>query len=403
MKLKSLLLMAAVVFPLAGKSWAGSDLANLVSADNAFSFKLLKQLAPEQSHGTIFVSPYSAATALQMAANGAAGKTRSEMELALGITGLTPEKRNAECKAVAALLASADTNLILTTANALWYRQESSILPGFLAANQDIFGSVVKPLDFHNVPAAEAAINQWASDQTHGRITGIANGAIDPDNTDLVLANAIYFKGKWVAPFNKEATKPRAFHPASGAEQMKDMMEKTDKYSYRMGMGYQAVRLPYMGGEVAMYLFLPDAGSSPEKILQVMNGDRWRRVTVPGFKDQKKFHLVLPKFKLEQTLELNAPLKELGMKTAFGHDADFSKMFGDRHSISAVRQKSFVQVDEEGTEAAAVTTIQFESLAVRAPEPPPIEMIVDRPFLFAIVDARSGLILFLGLVNELGD
>ncbi len=153
-------------------------------------------------------------------------------------------------------------------------------------------------------PAAEAEINQWASDQTHGRITGIANGLIDPVYTDLVLANAIYFKGKWLDPFDAKLTKERPFHPASGAAKSLPMMEMSKKFTYRKGSGYQAVRLPYMGWNLAMYVFLPDNGSSPAKLLNIMNGDNWRRVTVPGF-NEREGHLVLPKFKLENTLELN--------------------------------------------------------------------------------------------------
>jgi serpin B len=309
---------------------------------------------------------------------------------------------NAATKAAAELLNPKDTNVILTTANALWYRQGAAVKPGFLEANQRFFSSTVKALDFRNASAAEAEINQWASDQTHGRITGIANGMIDPVYTDLVLANAIYFKGKWLDPFDSKLTKERPFQPAAGAVKNLPMMEMSKKFTYRKGSGYQAVRLPYMGCDLAMYVFLPDSGSSPVKLLQIMNGDNWRRVTMPGF-NQRDGLVVLPKFKLENTLELNAPLKVLGMKLAFNDKkADFSGMFSDRHFVSEVRQKAFVEVSEEGTEAAAVTAIAVPLSASFEENPPkPFQMIVDRPFLFSIVDARSEMILFMGLVNDL--
>jgi serpin B len=280
------------------------------------------------------------------------------------------------------------------------------VKPSFLEANQKSFSTTVKALDFGNVQVAEAEINQWANDQTHGRITGIANGMIDPLYTDLILANAIYFKGKWLDPFDAKLTKERPFHPAAGAVKNLPMMEMSKKFIYRKGSGYQAVRLPYMGYDLAMYVFLPDPGSSPGKLLQIMNGDNWRRVTMPGFSERDGL-VVLPKFKLENTLELNYPLKALGMKTAFNNkksepDADFSGMFSDSHHISQVRQKAFVEVSEEGTEAAAVTDLAEQSLSAPEPNPPkPFQMIVDRPFLFAIVDARSEMILFMGLVNNL--
>jgi serpin B len=379
---------------------ADSDFTPLAAANNAFAFKLLKQLSAEQPKATIFVSPYSAATALQMAVNGAAGETRAEMQRALEIHGLPLGKLNEASKAVAALINSGDTNVILTTANALWYRQGASIQPGFVSANQEFFSSMVKALDFANAPAAEAVINQWVSDQTHGRITGIANGMIDPKYTDLILANAIYFKGRWVDPFDKTLTKDRPFHPAAGPVKTRAAMEMSKKFSYRKGSGYQAVRLPYMGYNLAMYVFLPDPGSSPEKLLQIMNGDNWRRVTMPGFAEHEG-RLVLPRFKFETALDLKAPLKALGMKQAFDvNKANFSAMFADPHFISQARQKAFVEVNEEGTEAAAVTLMASDNAAILDP-PKPFEMIVDRPFLFVIVDARSEMILFMGLVRDL--
>lgn len=402
MKNKTPLLAAALLTAgLQTNFAADTSLPQLAAANNAFAFKLLNQLAEEQPGANIFVSPYSAATALQMAANGAAGQTKTEMQQVLETSALSADALNQASKAAADLLNPKDTNVILTTANALWYGQTARLKPDFLAANRKFFAATIKPLDFANVPAAEAEINQWASDQTHGRINGIANGMIDPGRTDLVLANAIYFKGKWLDPFDKKLTRERPFHPAAGAAKNLPMMELSKNFTYRKGTDYQAVRLPYLGGDLAMYVFLPDAGSSPAKLLQILDGDKWRRVTVPGFSTHEGL-VVLPKFKLENKLALNRPLEALGMKRAFNQtQADFSGMFSDPHCISAVVQKAFVEVGEEGTEAAAVTVIAMAPSAFMPNRPEPFEMIVDRPFLFAIVDARSEMILFMGVVNEL--
>jgi serine protease inhibitor len=402
MKTKLCLLIAVVwTAGLQINSAAESDLSKLAAANNTFAFKLLKQLSTEQPGASIFVSPYSAATALQMVGNGAAGQTKTEMQQILETAGISTAALNEASKAAAALLDSKDTNLILTTANALWYRQGVTVKPGFIEANQKFFSSAVKALDFGNARAAEAQINQWASDQTHGRINGIADGMIDPIYTDLILANAIYFKGKWLDPFDAKLTKERPFHPAAGAAKNLPMMAMSKSFTYRKGSGYQAVRLPYMGYDLAMYVFLPDPGSSPAKLLQIMDGDKWRRVTMPGFSEHDGL-VVLPKFKLENTLELNHPLEALGMKTAFNQkQADFSGMFNNLHFISEVRQKAFVEVNEEGTEAAAVTAIPMAGGMPEMNPPKPFEMIVDRPFLFAIVDARSEMILFMGVVNGL--
>ncbi len=395
-------LLAGVSIGLA----AESDLPKLAAANNAFAFKLLRQLCAQKPGDSVFVSFYSAATALQMVVNGAAGQTKAEMQQVLATTGMTDAALNEAGKAAAALLNPTDTNVILTTANALWYRQGAKVKPDFLAANQKYFSSTIQALDFRNVRAAETEINRWASEQTRGRINGIADGMIDPLYTDMVLANAIYFKGRWLDPFNAKLTRERPFHPAKGAVKNLPMMEMSKRFAYRKGSGYQAVRLPYLGWNLAMYVFLPDAGSSPAKLLEIMNGDNWRRVTVPGFSEREGL-LVLPKFKLENTLELNEPLQALGMKTAFNNqksqpNADFSGMFSDSHHISQVRQKAFVEVSEEGTEAAAVTAIAMAVPTSIVEKPPtPFQMIVDRPFLFAIVDARSGMVLFLGSVNDL--
>ena len=401
MNMKTCLLVATVfITGLQFNFAADANLSKLAVANNDFSFKLLKELVTEKPGGNVFVSPYSAATALQMAANGAAGQTKAEMQQVLETSGIGTAALNEASKAAADLLGSPNTNVILTTANALWYRQGAAVKPGFIEENQKYFGSTIKALDFGNVPAAEAEINQWASDQTHGRITGVANGMIRA-YTDLILANAIYFKGKWEDPFDVKLTKERPFHSAGGAETNLPMMAMSKKFDYRKGTGYQAVRLPYMGWNLAMYVFLPDTGFSPAKLLNIINGNNWRRVTVPGF-DEREGHLVLPKFKLENTLELTAPLETLGMKTAFdSQHANFSGMFTDQHYISEVRQKAFVEVNEEGTEAAAVTGIMAIASGIEEETPKPFEMIVDRPFLFAIVDARSEMILFIGVVNQL--
>ena len=362
-------LLAAILAAAVQTAFAAdANLAKLAAANNTFAFTLLKELDAEQPAGNLFVSPYSAATALQMTANGAAGATKLEMQKVLETTGLSADTIKAASKAAADLLNAADTNIILTTANALWYRQSAHIKESFLAANQKYYSSAIKPLDFSNVPAAENEINRWASDQTHGRITGIADGIIDPLYTDLILANAIYFKGKWLDPFDTKLTRARPFHRTTGAAKNLPMMEMSKKFIYRKGSGYQAVRLPYMGGELAMYVFLPDPGSSPAKLLQIMNGDKWRRVTMPGFSERDGL-VVLPKFKLDNTLELVNPLIALGMKSPFNKfkmapDADFSGMFKEGHCISQIRQKAFVEVSEEGTEAAAITAIAVDSFLV---------------------------------------
>jgi serine protease inhibitor len=378
-------------------------LTKVAAANNEFAFNLLRRLAAEQPAKNLFISPYSAATALQITANGANGVTKQEMQQVLHTAGLSDETINAGNKSCAELLKSADTDIILSTANALWYRQGVPIKESFVALNQKYFSATIQPLDFRNVSASEAEINQWASDQTHGRIRDIANGLIDPNLTDMVLANAIYFKGKWLEPFDKNLTQQKIFHAASGRAMEVPMMRKVNEMlSYRRDTGhYQAVRLPYMGDKLAMYVFLPDDGSSPDQLLQSLTADNWQEIVTTGFK-RNEGELVLPKFKIESGFELKDTLRALGMKTAFEPGrADFSGIFNGPHNIDKVRQNTFVEVGEEGTEAAAVTAVEFTQSAAVIREDPPFRMIVDRPFVFAIADARSQMLLFLGVVNDL--
>jgi serpin B len=394
--------LIAVLVLFAGLHQAAASLADqqkLAAANNGFAFKLLKQLAKDQPVANIFISPYSASTVLQMVGNGAAGRTKAEMQQVLETTGLSSDAVNAANKDIAQSLNSGNTNVILTTANAIWYRQGAPVKPEFIACNQQFFGATVDGLNFQD-PHSVDVINAWANEKTHGKISRIADGMIDPKYTQLFLANAVYFKGKWAEPFDAKDTKDWPFHLRGGGQKNVPMMTQTKTFTYRRGTGYQAVRLPYQGENLAMYVFLPDTNSSPEKLLGIMNGDTWQRVTKPGF-SEKEGTVVLPKFKLEYSVELNQPLQALGMKLAFDMDkANFSGIATNLY-ISAARQKTFVEVKEEGTEAAAVTAIPMpESIGIHMPPPNPFQMIVDRPFLFLIEDNRTGTILFMGAIFD---
>jgi serpin B len=399
MKLKTSLLTTLVL--LAGVYHAGAAPVEtpLAAADNAFAFKLLKQLAQDQPAANIFISPYSAATVLQMVGAGAAGQTRTEMQQVLGTTGLSADAVGAANKKIAELLRHGNTNVILTMANGIWYRQGSPVKPEFIAYNQRFYGCTLGAFNV-NDPHAKDALNAWASAQTQGRITQIADdNMFAVDQPRLFLANAVYFKGKWSEPFKVADTKDRSFHLRGGGEKVIPMMTQAKTFTYRRGTGYQAVRLPYEGENLAMYVFLPDPDSSPEKLLGHLSGDTWQRITKPGF-SEKAGTLVLPRFNLEYSVELGGPLRALGMKKAFDPGgADFSGIAGGV-DISSARQKTYVEVKEEGTEAAAVTGIMLSDAAAPMPPANPFQMIVDRPCFFLIGDHQTGTILFLGVVFD---
>ncbi len=400
MKLKISLIAVLVLF--AGLHQAAASLTDqqaLAAANNGFAFKLLKQLAKDQPVTNIFISPYSASTVLQMVGNGAAGRTKTEMQQVLETAGLSSAVVNGANKEIAQSLNSGNTNTILTMANAIWYRQGAPVKPEFIARNQQFFDCTVGTFNL-NDPHPEDVINAWASEKTRGKISRIADGGLfSVDIPRLFLANAVYFKGKWAEPFEVKDTKDRPFHLHSGGQKNVPMMMQTKTFTYRRGTGYQAVRLPYQDENLAMYVFLPDTNSSPEKLLGIMNGDTWQRVTKPGF-SEKEGTVVLPKFKLEYSVGLIQPLKALGMKKTFDDDnQDHFPGIGPGIGIYEMRQKAFVEVKEEGTEAAAATLIAMAD-SVEIPPTNPFQMIVNRPFLFWIEDRQTGTILFMGVMFD---
>jgi serpin B len=371
-----------------------ADQEKLAMANTGFAFDLLKQIAGEQPNANVFISPFSVSSVLQMVANGAASDTKTEMQRVLKTTGLAPDSLNSACKDLNESLNS-QTNVILNLASAIWFQEGIHLKPGFVATNSRFFHAGLAPVDFQK-PASAQIINDWADNSTHGKIKDVVQWPFDP-LTKVILANAIYFKGQWAHPFDKSATKPRAFHLARGETKPTSMMWQRKTFDYQEGDDFQAVRLPYAGGRLQMYLFLPNPSSSPAKLLAGMDSNTWRDKILPGFRDREGT-LAFPRFKLEYDVVLNDPLEALGMRHAFD-DADFSAMASEHLFVSRVKQKSFVEVNEEGTEAAAVTTgVMAAGIAMEPPKP--FEMIVDRPFFFVIGDDKTQSILFMGLVFD---
>ena len=361
---------------LAARADSPADQAGLAVADTGFAFDLLKQIVKEQPDANVFISPFSASSVLQMVGNGAAGETRAEMQRVLKTGGLPAAALKGAGKSLNQSLNS-QTNVILDLANAIWYQKGVRLKPGFVSDNQNFFAAKLAGVDFKK-PGSVQTINDWADKSTRGKIREVVQWPFPP-LTRVILANAIYFKGKWERPFDKGETQPHAFHLSGGGEKQVPMMWQRGHFSYQEGDGFQAVRLPYAGGRLQMYLFLPDTNSSPAKLLADLNSETWRDKILPQFMEREGT-LALPRFKLNYDVELNDSLKAMGMRSAFTSAADFSMMADEPLYISAVKQKSFVDVNEEGTEAAAVTTVMMRSLAIMEPVKP-FEMIVDRPFL----------------------
>lgn len=371
-----------------------ADQSKLASANTAFAFDLFGQVSHEQPDANIFISPFSVSTVLQMIENGAAGTTKEEMEQVLHTGHLPTNALNAACRSLNQSLNS-QTNAILELANAIWYKQSIPLKPAFVSANKEFFGAELGAVDFGS-PQSAQTINDWASNNTRGKIQQVVQWPFPP-LTRLVLANAIYFKGKWEIPFDEKDTKPHVFHLAGGGEKQVPTMWQHGQFAYQEGDGFQAVRLPYTGRRLWMEIFLPTADSSLTNLLARFNTDLERTKMLYGFV-RREGTLALPRFKLEYGAKLNDSLQALGMKRAF-HDADFSGMSDEPLALSEVKQKSYIEVTEEGTEAAAVTVGMMRATAILRPLKP-FEMIVDRPFFFVIEDGQTRSILFMGAVYE---
>ena len=372
-----------------------ADQAKLAAANTGFAFDLLKQISREQPATNIFISPFSVSSVLQMVANGAAGETKVEMQHVLKTAGLPAETLDVAGKDLSQSLNS-QTNVILNLANAIWYQEGFHLKPAFVSDNQNFFLAKLAGVDFGK-PESAQTINDWADTSTHGKIKDVVQWPFPP-LTRVILANAIYFKGRWDRPFEGRSEDNLFYVLPRGKPKLVPTMWQHGHFNYQQGDGFQAVRLPYAGGHLQMYLFLPDTNSTPEKLLADLNADTWQNKILPRFHDEQGL-LGLPRFKLDYDVILNDPLKALGMRQAFAGAADFSAMAEEPLFVSEVKQKSFVEVNEEGTEAAAVTTVNMKAAGIFRPEKT-FEMIVDRPFFFVIADDQTKTILFMGVIYD---
>jgi serine protease inhibitor len=385
-----------IFFTLAARAEPAADQDRLVDANTAFAFDLMGRVMQAQPGANVFISPFSVSSVLQMVENGAAGATKTEMQQALKTSGLSAASLNAAFRGLNQQF-TARKDVTLNLANGLWFQAGFHLKPAFADDNRKFFQAELSGVDFGD-PQSARTINDWADQQTRGKIKEVVQFPFDP-LTRLILANAIYFKGKWDTPFKKSATRPHPFHLANGESKRTPMMAQDGDFAYQENPDFQAVKLPYAGG-LQMELYLPGTNSTPKMFLAGTAGSqKWRDNIQAGFR-RREGSVTLPKFKIEYEIRLNEPLEALGMTSAFDRNADFSGIANEPLFISAVKQKSFVDVNEEGTEAAAVTSVTMEALSIRMPPPDRFTMVLDRPFFFVISDVSTGSILFMGVVND---
>jgi serine protease inhibitor len=364
----------------------------LVEANTKFGFKLFSEILKKGSEKNVFVSPSSVAIALSMTYNGANGETKRAMANALQFQGLTLEEINNSQRNLMANLMQADPKVQLSIANSLWAREGVAFNFNFLQQNEKFYDAKVKTLDF-NQPTAPDEINGWVKESTNGKIEKIVD-RLTPDNI-MFLINAIYFKGAWSSKFDKQNTQNRPFTLVNGAKKQVPLMNQQGDYRYAETGKFQAVSLPYGDGRLSMYVFLPKSNLTEfQKGLTAQNWQTWMKQF-----GSREGQIQMPRFKMDYEIELTNALSALGMGVAFQDAADFSNLSKATTKIDEVKHKTFVEVNEEGTEAAAVTSVGIAPTSVQIPEAP-FKMIVDRPFFCAIRDNQSGEILFMGSIVD---
>ena len=386
------------------------ELAAVVEGNTAFALHLYRTLADAENN--IFYSPYSISMAMAMAIAGAGGETEAQMRDTLRFD-LPPDRLHPAFNALDAALESRtlgdeDGEFEMRIANSVWGQQDYPFLPSYLDTLAMNYGDEVRQVDFRRQPEhARDQINKWVAGETNGRIEDLLSSDAITPLTRLVLANAVYFKATWRLPFDERATSPQPFYSLDGAENRVPMMRQTGSFGYASGDGYQIVELPYGGGDMSMTVLLPDGGrfGDFEDSLDAAFVD-----VVLHDMEEQRVRLAMPRFELEAGLDLADALAKMGMPNAFDERRaefqgmnGFSCLAGDEACllISGVAHKTFISVDETGTEAVATTTVVIGITKALTPEDEIIEMTIDRPFIFLIRDRPTGSILFLGRIVSL--
>lgn len=368
----------------------------LIEAENDFGFELFKKVyESETEYENIMVSPLSVSLALAMTYNGAEGDTKTAMEKTLKVYGLSTDDINQSYQHLVAALRSLDPKVLLEIANAIFYRDDLVVEDDFVTTNKNYYDAEVAALDFGS-PSALQTINGWVAEKTHDKIKTILN-QIKP-NEIMFLLNAIYFKGVWQTEFDPENTRELPFYPDNGTTVMAETMQRLGTVNYVSNELFSAVELPYGQGNYNMLVFLPHDNKSVRDIVDQLDKDNWA-TWLGSFEETENVDMKIPRLKYEYEIKLNDVLTDMGMGIAFGAGADFTGInrAGGIY-IGYVKHKTFIEVNEEGTEAAAVTVVAMERLSTGGTQN--IPFIVNRPFLYAITEKDTGAILFIGTVKN---
>lgn len=372
-----------------------TTLSRLVAANTRFGFKLFSAIRQQDANKNIFISPASVAIALAVTYNGAKGSTEQAIANTLELQGMSLSELNQGNAALTSTFASLDRKVQLAIANSLWGKPGEPFQPDFIQRAVNFYGARVSNVDFGDSNTLEI-VNGWVRQSTNGKIDKILHREDINSSTVAVLLDAIYFRGAWTLPFLKAKTQNRPFHLLSGDRKQHPMMFQEAQYvSYYQNEIFQAVALPYGEGRLSMYIFLPKPDVSLKTFYETLTAENWQQWIDQFYIEERGVFVGLPRFKIEYEVDLVNPLKSLGMESAFNPGADFTGMSVRGFEITKVKHKTFLDVNEEGTEAAGVTAV-----TVSRGGKPDISMIVDRPFFCAIQDSETGLILFMGAIVE---
>ncbi len=364
--------------------------AEIIEADQQFAFELFGEVCSLSTEENIMISPLSVSYALGMTYNGAEGTTKDAFENVLHLEDLTRQEVNESYKDLMGQLVTLDDQVEFTIANSIWDRLGANVLDSFITTNQDYFDAAVEELDFSD-PASVDVINDWIAEQTNDKIKDMLDQI--PGNAYMYLVNAIYFNAEWKYSFDKDDTFTGSFNLEGGGTESVEFMQIEEPFGYTRQEDYAAVQLPYGDSAFSMVAILPSAEISLDSFITMYGQEEWNNLA--ALSSPQKVKVILPKFKYGFKSLLNDPLSELGLGVAFSDAADFSSITREvALYISRVIHQTFIDVNEEGTEAAAATIVEMRETSMGN------FIQFDRPFLYLIKENSTGAILFMGKVGR---
>lgn len=371
--------------------------AAIAQGNASFGVSLYKALSGEE--GNVFLSPISVAGAFGPALAGAQGETRTAIAKAIGLPGEAGDELHSGLGGLLRGLERQQKGASVSIANALWVKKGFALKPDFVRIARKDYDATAEPLDFGGAPVASAnRINNWVNQETRGRIRNLISPSSLNSYTALVITNAVHFLGDWAEAFDKSRTTDQPFYGPGGTTRQVPLMRMTEPFRYLERDGFQAIDLPYKDPRLSMSVFLPKERDGLSEFERRLTGERLREWLVAlDAAGRQEVQLFLPKLQIEQSYNLVPPLKALGMEIAFApRRADFRGIADHDMFISQVVHKTFVRIDEKGTEAAAATGIGVQVTGARISKPPVFR--ADHPFFFLLRDKESGAILFLGRI-----